>query len=611
VSGLCVGAGIWAASQQNTPVQTARHGRLFASAQPQPELLLPAASSRPRPLKLCQVPLFMSATSPRPALPLLHHSLPTSPLIVLSAAPATHTSARPCRTGLPTSASAPSAVLHNMRLLHGLAVAATACSLADALTLVERSVSNAKLLSLTWPLTRPLQNPKVVSLDTVRRSLSVSPAKHDRNRLRKRAGTLLEILDNDQETLYFANVSLGTPAQDLRLDIDTGSSDIWANSANSQLCVEYQAECAISGFYNANNSKTYTYVNSEFEIKYADGSEAIGDYATDTLSIGGTAIENVQFGIGYESSSPQGILGIGYETNEASISTIDKTYANFPAVLVSSGVINTMAYSLWLNDIDANQGSILFGGVDSDKFTGTLSTLPIIPEQGQYREFVIGLTGLTVANESILTSSDSAVAVLLDSGSSLSYLPSSLANATFQIFSAAYDESAGAAVVSCSWMNSHDTVDFDFSGKTITVSMSELVLIDGYRHNEAVCILGISDAGDTTAVLGDTFLRSAYVVYDLSNNEISLAQTDFNATSSNVQEITSGASGIPNAVGVPSAVTSLSYSSGGARNGGQPTVTSIRSGSFGVPSAVPAGLPYGKLAAVMLAGFGAGVALIL
>jgi yapsin 1 len=32
-------------------------------------------------------------------------------------------------------------------------------------------------------------------------------------------------------------------------------------------------------------------------------------------------------------------------------------------------------------------------------------------------------------------------------------------------------------------------------------------------------------------------LRNAYVVYDLANNEISLAQANYNSGSSNVQEI--------------------------------------------------------------------------
>ena len=74
-------------------------------------------------------------------------------------------------------------------------------------------------------------------------------------------------------------------------------------------------------------------------------------------------------------------------------------------------------------------------------------------------------------------------------------------------------------------------------------------------------------------MLGDTFLRSAYVVYDLSNNQISLAQTDFNATKSNVMEIQSGTSGVPDATGVANAVSSLAVGTGGARNGGQPSIT--------------------------------------
>ena len=74
-------------------------------------------------------------------------------------------------------------------------------------------------------------------------------------------------------------------------------------------------------------------------------------------------------------------------------------------------------------------------------------------------------------------------------------------------------------------------------------------------------------------MLGDTFLRSAYVVYDLSNNEISLAQTNFNATKSNVMEIQSGTAGVPDATGVANAVSSLAVGTGGARNGGQPSIT--------------------------------------
>ena len=306
-----------------------------------------------------------------------------------------------------------------------------------------------------------------------------------RDRLRKRAP--LQITLDNEATLYFANITLGTPGQPLRLDIDTGSSDIWANSATSNLCEQYASQCAVSGTYNANKSSTYSYVNSDFYIKYADDSSAQGDYATDVLTVSGTSISNVPFGIGYQSSSAQGILGVGYAANEASLSTTGQSYQNFPLILTSSKVINTPAYSLWLNDLDANTGSILFGGVDTDKFTGNLQSLPIIQEQGEYREFIIALTGVTVAGQSILTS---AVPVLLDSGSSLSYLPTSYADAIFKVFNAEYNNQAGAAEVSCSYMNSNQNFQFSFSGVTITVPMNEMVIVDGERRGTDVCILG-------------------------------------------------------------------------------------------------------------------------
>ncbi|KAE9975025.1 hypothetical protein EG328_003501 [Venturia inaequalis] len=449
-----------------------------------------------------------------------------------------------------------------------LAVTASLLSLTEAIELYKRTDGPAR----------------VIALDTTRKR-SLLPASQ-RDRLRKRAGTVQVTLDNEA-TLYFANVTIGTPGQSLRLDIDTGSSDLWSNSANSDLCQKYATDCAQSGTYSANSSSSYSFVSSQFAIKYADGSYAIGDYGKDTLNLGGTTITAVQFGIGYNSTSAQGILGVGYEANEASISTTGKTYANVPQLLVSQGKTATAAYSLWLNDLDANTGSILFGGVDSDKYKGSLSTVPIIKESGTYREFVIALSSLSVANENVFNNSP--IPVLLDSGSSLSYLPTTYAQAIFKVLGATYDSQSGAAVVSCNLQSSSSTVDFNFSGVNISVPMNELVIIDGYRRGQPVCILGISDADGSTSVLGDTFLRSAYVVYDLTNNQISLASTNFNSTSTNIQEISTGSNGIPGASQVANAVSTLAVSTGGARNGGQPSVTAIGSSAWATPTAMPVG----------------------
>jgi hypothetical protein len=68
-----------------------------------------------------------------------------------------------------------------------------------------------------------------------------------------------------------------------------------------------------------------------------------------------------------------------------------------------------------------------------------------------------------------------------------------------------------------------------------------------YSDGQDACQLGIQAAGNLPVLFGDTFLRSAYVVYDLDNNRIALAQTDFNSTESNVVAFESGGAAIPSA----------------------------------------------------------------
>ena len=53
----------------------------------------------------------------------------------------------------------------------------------------------------------------------------------------------------------------------------------------SQFCQQRGDPCA-SGTYNNLTSSSYVYVNSDFQIQYADGTQAAGDYGTETFGIG-------------------------------------------------------------------------------------------------------------------------------------------------------------------------------------------------------------------------------------------------------------------------------------------------------------------------------------
>lgn len=448
-------------------------------------------------------------------------------------------------------------------------------SLFSALLLATNLLGGAEALNLLQP--RDGQAPKVVSHTFERRHIPdrFRQMDADRHRMRKRQGsssgkTVGVALDNE-EALYLFNGSLGTPEQDLLLHIDTGSSDLWVNTPGSQLCQQNAAACQQAGTYAPNDSSTYQYVDSRFSITYVDGSSATGDYVSDRFAFGDVEIESLQFGIGYEATKTVGVLGIGYAAREVSAS-YGQQYNNMPLQLVNQGAINTNAYSLWLNDLDASKGEILFGGVNSEKYEGELQTVPVIPEQGGiYAELIIALTAIG-ANGNVGSIADNLqYAALLDSGTSLMYLPDDIANAIFPAVGAEWDEQQGAAIVDCSLATSTETLDLTFSSPTIRIPMNELVLTAG----ENVCILGVARAGSTTLVLGDTFLRSAYVVYDLENHEISLASTNFNSTGGAIQEITRDK--VPNATQVQNAVTDVPLPSGAA-------ATPV-SGSAAVPTA--------------------------
>merc|ERR1711939_96943 len=142
------------------------------------------------------------------------------------------------------------------------------------------------------------------------------------------------------------------------------------------------------------------------------------------------------------------------------------------------------------------------------------------------------------------------------------------------------------------------TFDFQFSDLTIKVPLNELIVGDylfngepaTYENGSPVCFLSIFESGavGNDIILGDSFLRSAYVVYDLDNGQIAMAQTKFNVTDSSVEDIDSE---IPNATAVTpvtpssSAVPGVNVRTGILSQGNR--VTASYSAFFTSPTSTP------------------------
>ncbi|KAK1829473.1 mitochondrial elongation factor g 1-like protein [Podospora conica] len=425
----------------------------------------------------------------------------------------------------------------------------------------------------------------------VKWDIQKKPRPQDPRRRRRADDTVEGVINNAAERGgYFATCKLGTPPQSLDLQLDTGSSDIWVPDTSAQVC-HTQAGCDL-GSFTPSQSSTYDVVGAgEFVIQYLDGTKSKGDYFTDDFKIGDASLKNMTMGLGLNTTIAYGLVGIGYANNEAIVGTtssLKSVYPNLPVNMVDEGLINTIAYSLWLNDLDASSGSILFGGIDTEKYKGELTRIQIYPTEGIFTSFIVALTSLSAQSPSgsdSLTSTVFPIPVVLDSGTTLSYLPTDLATQVWKEVGAIYvpDQGVELALVPCQMASSKGTFTFGFagpSGPTITIGMDELVLDlsngqtptfkSGPYKGMAACEFGIQNLTDAPYLLGDTFLRSAYVVYDLVNNEVGIAETDFNATGSNIVAFASSGAPIPSATVAPDqsaatevpAVTSPAYAAG-------------------------------------------------
>jgi hypothetical protein len=318
------------------------------------------------------------------------------------------------------------------------------------------------------------------------------------------------------------NLTLGTPPQRIQVNLDTGSSDFSVIAASAILCEANNPRCRQLGTYNANKSSTYKFVDDNLDISYPYSSTACGDFATDTMTVAGISLPNVQFGITYNDFDLN-VLGLGYGSESTDL------YGNFLEILSNNGMINSVAYSMWTDNTEGT-GTILFGGVNTAQYTGDLRTLPIPTVGGEFRQPAVLVTGMALQASSSLSSTYTSSALpeymILDSGLYYTYLPNHIALWLYTTLGGYFNDEIGDGYVPCSVGEQNYNLTFTFTNFDIAVSLGSLVqsLDDGGSN----CSFLIMPSGGGGAILGGSFLSSAYVVYDLSNNEVALAPRNKN-----------------------------------------------------------------------------------
>lgn len=83
---------------------------------------------------------------------------------------------------------------------------------------------------------------------------------------------------------------------------------------------------------------------------------------------GGSIIRTQSIGLATDTTINNGIMGVNCN---------DGTHPSVVRRMVLQDLINSQAYSIYLDDLETSSGEILFGGIGTQKFVGLLKTLAL------------------------------------------------------------------------------------------------------------------------------------------------------------------------------------------------------------------------------------------
>ncbi|KAK1569777.1 eukaryotic aspartyl protease [Colletotrichum navitas] len=309
---------------------------------------------------------------------------------------------------------------------------------------------------------------------------------------------------------YLSPVQIGTPAQTLTLDFDTGSSDLWVFSTLTP-----SSERNGQTVYDPSKSTTASRLSgASWSISYGDGSSSSGVVYKDTVSVGGLSVTGQAVEAAQtvsesfsEESDLDGLLGLAF----SSINTVEPkqqtTFFDTAKSKLSSPVFTA--------DLKHNQpGKYNFGYIDSSAYTGSIAYTPVDNSQGFW-----GFTssGYQVGSNSFVSKSVSGIA---DTGTTLLLLPDSIVKAYYsKISGAKYDSSQGGYVFPCK------TTPPSF---TFGVGSARVTIPGSYMNFEAVttssCYGGLQSNSDIGfSIFGDVALKAAFVVFNGGTNQLGWA----------------------------------------------------------------------------------------
>lgn len=309
---------------------------------------------------------------------------------------------------------------------------------------------------------------------------------------------------------YFCDISLGTPPQDFKVILDTGSANLWVPSKECS-----SIACFLHSKYDHSASASYVKNGSSFKIGYVSG--ALEGYVSkDTLRIGDLSVTGQDFGeatsepgLAFAFGKFDGILGLGYDT--ISVNGIVPPFFQ----MVEQGLLDEPIFSFYLGSSEADGGEAVFGGVDPSHYSGKITYVPV--RRRGYWE--VPLDSVAFGDEVLELDSTGAA---IDTGTSLIGLPSDIAEILNKEIGATKSWN-GQYTIDCAKIPSLPDLTFEFGGYKFPIKAEDYTL-----NVQGSCISSFTPV-DIPAplgpiwIIGDAFLRRYLTVYDLGNDAVGFA----------------------------------------------------------------------------------------
>ncbi|CAG8734717.1 17862_t:CDS:1, partial [Racocetra persica] len=344
-------------------------------------------------------------------------------------------------------------------------------------------------------------------------SSDVATTSNEINSGKKKGQCTLFIKDVLLDFAYYGAITIGK--QEFNVHLDTGSSNLWIPNKNCSAVF-----CQNHNRFDSSKSQTFTPEGNPWSIQYGTGF-ASGITGIDNIKIGCFTADKQIFGLVTNVSDfdaafeYDGILGLGFDN----LNTMDNAAPTLISTLIKQNKMEPIFsfHFSHASDFD-DKGIFILGGIDKSKCNGEITFNPLISTNGFW---TIKQDNTLVNGNPVFSSPNIAI---IDTGTTIIIAPPNDTAAIHkQIPGAVFDSQNNMYTIPC---NTTTILSLRFGGVDYPIPSRDLIFlpVTGTDCLSAIMPLDVVPNVDVW-VVGDTFLKNVYSVFDVKTKQVGFARS--------------------------------------------------------------------------------------